>query len=60
MPLTPTRAWTRIELVLVMGGAIFYYQSSIKLSGNEHRAVTAGLMTGNLLLLLFITNTLGL
>lgn len=48
-----------IELVLVIGGAILYLQSSIRRAASKRRAVAASLVTGSLLVLLFITNTLG-
>ena len=48
-----------IELALVLGGVYFYYQSAIYLKDNHRRALTASMVTGALLLLLFVANILG-
>ena len=50
-----------IELALALGGAYFYYRSTMKLKGDQRRrALTASLVTGALLLTLFIVNVSGL
>jgi len=49
-----------IELALALGGAYLYYRSAMGLKGSQRRALTASLVTGALLLLLFVTNVLGL
>ena len=50
-----------IELALALGGAYFYYRSTMGLkSSQRRRALTASMLTGALLLLLFVTNVLGL
>lgn len=49
-----------IELALALGGAYLYYRSAMELKGSQRRALTASIVTGSLLLLLFVTNVLGL
>lgn len=50
-----------IELALAVGGAYLYYRSTTELTGAQRRrALTASLLTGALLLLLFVINILGL
>lgn len=51
-----------IELVLVLGGAYLYYRSAMQLANGNRRGkvLSASIVTAVLLLLLFITNTLGL
>lgn len=50
-----------IELVLAIGGAILYWVGAAKLKRVQRgRALTASIITATLLLLLFVTNVLGL
>lgn len=49
-----------IELALALGGAFFYFQSTTRLTGSKRRALTASVATGMMLILLFVTNVLGL
>ena len=50
-----------IELELALGGAYFYYRSTMDLKGDQRRrALTASLVTGALLLMLFVVNVMGL
>jgi membrane-bound metal-dependent hydrolase YbcI (DUF457 family) len=50
-----------IELVLALGGAYFYYRSTMEFKGAQRsRALTASAVTGVLLLALFVINVSGL
>lgn len=50
-----------IELTLALGGAYFYYRSTMELKGVQRtRALAASAVTGALLLALFIVNVMGL
>jgi membrane-bound metal-dependent hydrolase YbcI (DUF457 family) len=49
-----------IELALAVGGASLYFYSARKLKENQRGALTAGLVTGVLILLLFVVNVMGL
>jgi hypothetical protein len=54
------RASALVELVLALGGASLYFYSAMKLNKDQRRrALTASLVTGALLLLLFVTNIFG-
>jgi len=56
------RASTALELILILVGTCLYFYSALKVSkGDKHRiAWTVSLVTASLLILLFVTNILGL
>ena len=67
LPLLGFGLWSRpllsgfIELVLALSGAYFYFLSTTALNGNQpRRARMVSVITGALLLLLFLTNVMGL